>query len=472
MITNYIQDIAYLIAAILFIFGIKRLSKVRTARQGNFLAALGMFLAVFITLLNNLQYELIIAGIIIGAMIGMIISVKVQMTGMPQMVAMLNGFGGLSSLLVASAEFVRNPLVGIETSITIGLAILIGGVTFSGSMIALGKLQGIVTEKSVIFRGQHLLNGLLLFIAFIIGALLCFNYENLTAFFTALDLSAPSANLLLLSLASLALLLGILLVIPIGGADMPVVISLLNSYSGIAAATTGFVLGNKVLIITGALVGASGIILTRIMCSSMNRSLINVLLGGFGNVAGQEVVERKDITVKQIGVEEAAMVFDAAASVIVVPGYGMAVAQAQHVVQELAELLEKRGATVRYAIHPVAGRMPGHMNVLLAEANVPYESLFEMEKINDEFANCDIALVIGANDVTNPAARHSKSSPIYGMPILNVDKARTAIVIKRSLRAGYAGIDNELYGYPNCLMYLGDAKDAVGKLISEIKSNS
>ncbi|MEQ9363274.1 MAG: NAD(P)(+) transhydrogenase (Re/Si-specific) subunit beta, partial [Leptospirales bacterium] len=270
-----------------------------------------------------------------------------------------------------------------------------------------------------------------------------------------------------------ALFMGILLVIPIGGADMPVVISLLNSYSGIAASTTGFVLGNKVLIITGALVGASGIILTQIMCVSMNRSLLNVLLGGFGNVAGGEASgDGKEIVYKQVGVEETAMMFDSASSVIIVPGYGMAVAQAQHVVRELSDLLAARGTTVRYAIHPVAGRMPGHMNVLLAEANVDYEQLKEMDEINDDFSNTDIALIIGANDVTNPAARHDKNSPIYGMPILNCDKARTSIVIKRSLRPGYAGVDNELYGYDNCLMYLGDAKEAISKLITEIKANA
>ena len=471
------QDISYLIAAILFIVGIKRLATVRSARQGNFLAALGMFIAVLTTLANRLEYELILVGILCGAAIGASMALRVQMTGMPQMVALLNGFGGISSLLIASAEFLRSPLVELDASITTGLSIVIGGVTFSGSLIAFGKLQGLVTEKSVIFRGQHLLNALLILLSLILIALLCLDAATLTVLFTQMDfyfLQAFSANELLLTLILLALVLGVFVVIPIGGADMPVVISLLNSYSGIAATSTGFVLGNKVLIITGALVGASGIILTRIMCVSMNRSLMNVLLGGFGNVTGAAMPTAggKEVVVKQVGVEEAAMVFDTASSAIIVPGYGMAVAQAQHVVHELGELLNTRNCSVKYAIHPVAGRMPGHMNVLLAEANVPYEILYEMDAVNDEFANTDIALVIGANDVTNPAARHDQSSPIYGMPILNVDKARTVIVVKRSLKPGYAGIDNELYGYPNCLMYLGDAKDAIAKLISEIKANA
>ena len=376
------QDISYLIAAILFIVGIKRLATVRSARQGNFLAALGMFIAVLTTLSNRLEYELILAGILCGAAIGAIMALRVQMTGMPQMVALLNGFGGISSLLIASAEFLRSPLVELDASITTGLSVVIGGVTFSGSLIAFGKLQGIVSEKSVIFRGQHLLNALLILFSLILIALLCFDAAALAALCAQLDfyfLQALSANELLLALILLALLLGIFVVIPIGGADMPVVISLLNSYSGIAAASTGFVLGNKVLIITGALVGASGIILTRIMCVSMNRSLMNVLLGGFGNVAGSAPTagNAKEVVVKQVGVEEAAMVFDTASSAIIVPGYGMAVAQAQHVVHELGELLGKRNCSVKYAIHPVAGRMPGHMNVLLAEANVPYEILYE-----------------------------------------------------------------------------------------------
>ncbi len=467
------QNAAYLLAALLFILGIKFLSNVRTARKGNFLAALAMFTAVCATLANKLALELILAGFVLGSLIGTFMALRVQMTAMPQMVALLNGFGGISSLLIASAEYLRSPSVEMAAGIAAALSIIIGGLTFTGSLIAFGKLQGIVTEKSVRFYGQHLLNAGLMLIAVLLALLM---NPQLGEFARQLswELKGDSA---LAALACISLLLGILVVIPIGGADMPVVVSLLNSYSGIAAAMTGFVLANNVLIITGALVGASGLVLTRIMCLSMNRSLANVLLGGFGQSVGKESAgitdsAGKDIVIKQIGVEECAMLFDAVSSVVIVPGYGMAVAQAQHVICELSRLLEKRGAKVSYAIHPVAGRMPGHMNVLLADANVPYEQLYEMDAINDDFANTDIALVVGANDVTNPAARHSQSSPIYGMPILNVDKARTVVVIKRSLKPGYAGIDNELYAYPNCLMYLGDAKDAIGKLITEIKSNS
>jgi NAD(P) transhydrogenase subunit beta len=473
--TKVITDIAYLVSAVLFIVGIKRLGKVRTARQGNFLAALGMFLAVVVTLANNqvISFELIIAGVVIGALIGVIMSIRVEMTGMPQMVAIFNGFGGAASVLISSAEFIKSPVHEVQTAATIFLSVLIGGVTFTGSLIAFGKLQGLVTEKAVMFPLQHALNAFLILVSVGLGVLLSLDSMTLTNLFQSLGMAAPESNTILWVTVGLALFMGILLVIPIGGADMPVVISLLNSYSGIAASTTGFVLGNKVLIITGALVGASGIILTQIMCVSMNRSLLNVLLGGFGNVAGGEASgDGKEIVYKQVGVEETAMMFDSASSVIIVPGYGMAVAQAQHVVRELSDLLAARGTTVRYAIHPVAGRMPGHMNVLLAEANVDYEQLKEMDEINDDFSNTDIALIIGANDVTNPAARHDKNSPIYGMPILNCDKARTSIVIKRSLRPGYAGVDNELYGYDNCLMYLGDAKEAISKLITEIKANA
>jgi NAD(P) transhydrogenase subunit beta len=469
-----ISSIGYLVSSILFILGIKRMGKVKTARQGNTLSSIGMFLAVVITLLDShiVTFGLIIAGIALGSALGGWLAMKVKMTAMPQMVALLNGFGGLASLLVAAAEFYRAFSMDSFTGVATFLSIFVGGVTFTGSMIAFGKLQGIVTEKSVMFPLQHYLNLILILASVAIGALMVLAGSGSPVYsLSGVDMPNGNESMILVSLISL--LLGVLLVIPIGGADMPVVISLLNSYSGIAAAMTGFVLANSVLIITGALVGASGIILTQIMCRSMNRSLLNVLLGGFGNVPATAAVgEKKSIVVKEVGVEEAAMLFETAASVIIVPGYGMAVAQAQHVVRELMELLKKRGASVKFAIHPVAGRMPGHMNVLLAEANVPYEQLYEMDQINDEFVNTDLALVIGANDVTNPAARHDKSSPIYGMPILNVDKARTVIVVKRSLRPGYAGIENELYGNPNTLMYFGDAKDAIAKLISEIKALS
>ncbi len=472
-----IVNLLYLISAVLFVMGIKRLSAVRTARSGNLMSMIGMAIAMVVTVFEPHveSYELIAAGLLIGAGAGALLAIKTPMTGMPQMVALLNGFGGLASLLVASAEYVANPEQEAFTLITTALSVIVGGITFTGSVVAFGKLQGIVTEKAVTFRGQHAINLGLLIICLLLGLSLLSDDYALMSFYDSIGVDGPEKGALLIILASLALLLGVLVVIPIGGADMPVVISLLNSYSGIAAALTGFVLSNMMLIVTGALVGASGIILTQIMCKSMNRSLLNVILGGFGNApaaGGPAGVSGKDIIVKEIGVEECAMVFESAQSCIVVPGYGMAVAQAQHVVRELSELLEKRGCTVKFAIHPVAGRMPGHMNVLLAEANVPYEKLYEMDAINEEFANTDVALVIGANDVTNPAARHVPSSPIYGMPILNTDKARTVVVVKRSLKPGYAGIDNELYGYPNCLMYLGDAKDAISKLIAEIKASS
>ncbi|MBX7059211.1 MAG: NAD(P)(+) transhydrogenase (Re/Si-specific) subunit beta [Leptospirales bacterium] len=472
-----IVNLLYLISAVLFVLGIKRLSAVRTARQGNLLSMIGMAIAMGVTIFEpHVQsYELIVAGFVVGGLAGALLAVKTPMTGMPQMVALLNGFGGLASLLVASAEYVAKPEMPAFTLSTTALSVIVGGVTFTGSVIAFGKLQGLVTEKAVNFRGQHIINLTLLVLGLALGGVLLVDDFSLRSIYDSIGIVGPPKITLLIVLASLSLLLGVLVVIPIGGADMPVVISLLNSYSGIAAALTGFVLSNMVLIVTGALVGASGIILTQIMCKSMNRSLLNVIMGGFGNApvaSGPAGVSGADIVVKEIGVEECAMVFDSAQSCIIVPGYGMAVAQAQHVVRELSELLEKRGCVVKFAIHPVAGRMPGHMNVLLAEANVPYEKLYEMDAINEEFANTDVALVIGANDVTNPSARHVPSSPIYGMPILNTDKARTVVVVKRSLKPGYAGIDNELYGYPNCLMYLGDAKDAVAKLVAEIKSNS
>ena len=468
----YVKEVVYIVASALFIVGIKRLSGVRTARQGNFLAALGMFLAVVVTLFSKevLPWPLLVGGLVLGSAFGAVLAVRVQMTGMPQMVAVLNGFGGIASLLVAAQEYVLNLAKGAlpppDTGVTIVLSIIIGGITFTGSMIAFGKLQGLVTEKAVIFRAQHALNGILFMVVFAGGTLM-----NLPNGSGMLGSGVGFAETMWM-VAAISLILGILLVIPIGGADMPVVIALLNSYSGIAAAMTGFVLKNNVLIITGSLVGASGIILTQIMCKSMNRSLVNVLLGGFGATAGTDTgaSDGSQITIQEVGVEEAAMLFDSAQSVVIVPGYGMAVAQAQHVVKELCDILKKRGATVKFAIHPVAGRMPGHMNVLLAEANVPYDILFEMDDINDEFSNTDVAVVLGANDVVNPAARSNPASPIYGMPILNVDKARTVIINKRSMRPGYAGIENELFGFPNAVMYFGDAKDAIGKLNSELKS--
>lgn len=454
-----IPFIFYLIASVLFILGIKKLSSPKTARQGNLYASIAMFIAIAVTLLDQriITFEYILIGVVIGSAIGALMALKVEMTAMPQMVGLLNGFGGGASALVAFSEYYRLfPEVAVNSSVTILLSIIIGAVTFTGSLIAFGKLQGIVSGGSVMFPFQHPLNAFL-----ILGIL--------TA--SVFAVIYPGNFEIYLIIVVVSLLLGVLLVIPIGGADMPVVISLLNSYSGLAASATGFVLQNNMLIIAGALVGASGLILTNIMCKGMNRSLLNVLLGGFGSQPTGEDVKGKDIIIKSVDSEEAAMIFETARLVIIVPGYGMAVAQAQHAVRELTNTLEKRGTEVRFAIHPVAGRMPGHMNVLLAEANVPYEKLFSLEEINDSFANADISLIIGANDVVNPAARHNTASPIYGMPILNADQSKTVMVIKRSMNPGYAGIENELFGFPNTLMYFGDAKDALTKLVNELKKS-
>jgi NAD(P) transhydrogenase subunit beta len=454
--------IAYLVASVLFIIGIKMLGKTSTARRGNTLSAVAMLLAIVATLLDRqvLNYTEIFVTILIGSAIGTYIAQKVEMTSMPEMVALFNGFGGAASVLVATSEYWRqahNADATMETvvGVTVIISVIIGSVTLTGSLIAFGKLKGIINGRAITFKGQHPLNAVLFLATLVLSVLVVIN---------------PNAEIWMMGVLLIALLLGILTVIPIGGADMPVVISLLNSYSGIAACATGFVLNNQVLIIAGALVGASGIILTQIMCKAMNRSLANVLLGGFGQTSsGAAATVGQDIVIKEVGVEESAMLFDSVSSVIIVPGYGMAVAQAQHVVREFTDILEKKGVTVKFAIHPVAGRMPGHMNVLLAEANIPYDKLVEMDNINDEFSNTDIALIIGANDVVNPAARSNPQSPIYGMPILNADKARTVIVCKRGMAAGYAGIENELFGYPNCLMLFGDAKATIAKVIAELK---
>jgi len=460
-----------LVSSILFIFGIKFIGSPKTARKGNLYAAIGMFLAISATLLDQevLTYEWIIIGAIIGSAVGLVLAYKTPMTGMPQMVGMLNGFGGGASTLVALAEYFRlNPNypvdtglpfnLPIDTGIAIVLSLLIGGITFTGSMIAFGKLQGLVTGKVVKYPLQHPLNLILILVVLAGGVLILLDPTNIP---------------LILIITSISLVLGVLLVLPIGGADMPVAISLLNSYSGLAGSTTGFVLGNNELIIAGALVGASGIILTNIMCKAMNRSLLNVVMGGWASAGSEgpaaETKAHKG-TAKSIDAEELAMLLDGVSSVIVVPGYGMAVGQAQHAVRDLMNVLEKKGINFRFAIHPVAGRMPGHMNVLLAEAQVPYDKMFSMEDINDDFPNTDVVIVIGANDVVNPAARHDKSSPIYGMPILNVDYAKTVIINKRSLNVGYAGIDNELFFYPNALMYFGDSKEAMSKLVHELKA--
>ena len=460
-------QLAYLISAVSFIYGLKMLSHPRTARNGNIIASIGMLIAIIVTVANpngaELSFKHISISMAIGSIIGAFFAIRVEMTQMPQLVAIFNGFGGGASALVAisaiSGVLKSEPKTFLIISIV--LSVLVGTLTFTGSFIAFGKLQGLVTTKPVTYKGQQILNGLLVVI--MIAAAFMIPEYGVKSFYLIIGLSA---------------LLGILLVIPIGGADMPVVISLLNSYSGIAAAMTGFVLvesnpsAGNTLIICGSLVGASGMILTQIMCKGMNRSLVNVIFGAVGGEVEASAVEGKEINIKSYSTEDAAMIFDAADKIIIVPGYGLAVAQAQHTVREFADLLEKSGKKVYYAIHPVAGRMPGHMNVLLAEANIPYELLKDLDEINPEFEDCDIALVLGANDVVNPAARTNQSSPIYGMPILNVDKSRTVIINKRTMNTGFAGVQNELFGYDNSIMVFGDAKDMLTQLISDYKEIS
>lgn len=457
-------QLTYLVAASLFILGLKKLGSPATARNGNVIAAVGMLLAIVATLLDQqvLNYQMILIGLAIGAGIGAIAAYKVQMTEMPQMVGLLNGLGGAASALIAVAEFWR--LIGssqpipLDVNISILLDVLIGGVTLTGSFIAFAKLQGLISGSPIKLPFQQPFN-LLLLAAYIVGsAYLIITPDSLPIFFGVVGVS---------------LVLGVMFVLPIGGGDMPVVISLLNSLSGIAAAAAGFVVMNNMLIIAGALVGASGLILTQIMCKAMNRSLFSVLFGAFGGaVAGGATGATGatgDQTVRSIDAEEGAMMLGYARNVVIVPGYGMAVAQAQHSVRELADQLERMGVDVKYAIHPVAGRMPGHMNVLLAEANVAYTQLYDMDDINPQLEAADVALVIGANDVVNPAARSDVNSPIYGMPILEVDRAKQTIVIKRGMSTGFAGVDNELFYKDKTTMLFGGAKDMVSKLVSEVK---
>jgi len=453
-------NLSYVAAAILFILGIKRLSSPKTARAGNLTASIGMLIAIVATVssFGGLDYKLIAIGMVIGSLIGATFALRVEMTQMPQMVAIFNGFGGGASALVASAEFFSK-YGTLEQSVflntTIILSVFIGTLTFTGSFIAFGKLQGFVSGQPIVFKGQQIINGIIIILLIGLGVYVTLGSEQgLNAFYLVIALSA---------------LIGITLTIPIGGADMPVVISLLNSYSGIAASATGFVLMNNGLIIAGALVGASGLILTSIMCKGMNRSLANVIFGAVGLNQDEATGEAKQISIKSSTTDEAAMILEAADKVIVVPGYGLAVAQAQHAVREVAEQLESMGKKVLYAIHPVAGRMPGHMNVLLAEANIPYELLKDLDEINPEFEDCDVAIVLGANDVVNPAARHDASSPIFGMPILDVDKSRTVIVNKRTMNPGFAGIQNELFGFENTVMVFGDAKEMLTTLHKDLK---
>jgi NAD(P) transhydrogenase subunit beta len=454
-------NIVYLIASVCFILGLKGLASPRTAPRGNMIGALGMLLAVVATLLDQqiVTFQLIIIGLVVGGAIGTYLALKVAMTAMPQMVAAFNGFGsGASALVAATALLAPGDLTNVPpTQLYVATAAsgLIGAATFTGSMVAWGKLQGVLRWQPKSDSLQKTINGTLFLSAMALGALVVINPTGFWAYW------------LLVAVASV---LGVMLTVPIGGADMPVVIALLNSYSGLAACATGFVLGNNVLIIAGSLVGASGLILTSIMCKAMNRSLTHVLFGTLGPTAetasADEVYGGK---VKSASAEEAAMIFETARLVIIVPGYGMAVAQAQHSVRDLANLLQEKGAEVRYAIHPVAGRMPGHMNVLLAEADVPYDQLFALEDINDSFPEADVALVIGANDVVNPSAREDKTSPIYGMPIMDVDKAQTVMIIKRSLSPGFAGIPNPLFAAPNALMLYGDGKEMVRELIAALR---
>ncbi|CAA0099728.1 NAD(P) transhydrogenase subunit beta [Halioglobus japonicus] len=441
---------AYVVSGALFIFGLKQLGSPATARRGNMISSLGMLLAVVSALLDQgiVEYQWIVVGVLVGAIIGGAAARMVQMTAMPEMVALFNGSGGMASLLVGWAAL--NTDAATFTLVTIILSILIGGVTFTGSLVAYGKLSEKIGSGAVLFSGQQVVNSLI--VLGILAGSVMFCLE-------------PANHLWLYLVIVLSLIFGVMAVIPIGGADMPVVISLLNSYSGLAACAAGFAVNNNILIVAGALVGASGIILTQIMCKAMNRSLSNVLFSGFGS--GKTETTAVEGEIKPISVEDAYYVLEAASTVAIIPGYGMAVAQAQHVVKELSVLLEANGAEVNFGIHPVAGRMPGHMNVLLAEADVPYDQLLEMDEINPRMEGVDVAIVIGANDVVNPAARENEGSPIYGMPVINVDQARTVFVLKRSMASGFAGIENPLFYKDNTRMLFGDAKESIGGLVRE-----
>ncbi|MBC2606650.1 NAD(P)(+) transhydrogenase (Re/Si-specific) subunit beta [Pelagicoccus albus] len=465
-------NLAYVASATLFVFGIKMLGAAETARRGNLVSGLGMLLAVVITLLEQgLDYIWILVGLLLGGVIGLVAARKVKMTAMPELVAVFNGFGGLASLLVAWAEFEKIRGLGwiayeLETSsnalfsgFVIYCAMLIGGVTFTGSLYAYGKLSGKLSGSATVFGGQKALNIFLLIVILVLGVIFTWS--------TDLDLTYK----VFLSGVALSLIFGIMGVMPIGGGDMPVVISLLNSLSGVAASAAGFVIANNVLIVAGCLVGASGLILTVIMCKAMNRTLGNVLFSGFG-ATSSGAGDDDDREPKAISVEDAFYVLEAASSVVFIPGYGMAVAQAQHVVKELAELLEENGAEANFAIHPVAGRMPGHMNVLLAEADVEYEKLLEMDTVNPMMPTVDVAIVIGANDVVNPAATEDESSPIYGMPIIQAHMAKTVFVLKRGQGKGFSGLVNKLFVMENTRMIYGDAKATISSLVNELKGSS
>ena len=461
MENNDLFALAYLVATVLFILGLKGLSGPKTALKGNLFAMVGMAIALVATFLNPeiSQYTWIIAGLLGGAIIGTGIALKIEMTAMPQLVAALHSFVGLSAVLVAAGTFLAHQEMGELSGVfltEIAVGSFVGAITFTGSLIAFGKLQELLKSDAVTFKGQHAFNAALgiAMIGLSVGFILTQNFA------------------LFLAMTAIALLLGVLLIIPIGGADMPVVVSMLNSYSGWAAAATGFTLGNNLLITTGALVGASGAILSYIMCKAMNRSIISVILGGFGGeaAAGADANAPKK-NVKSASVEDLAFMLENAQKAIIVPGYGMAVAQAQHSIKEVLELLQEKGVEVKFAIHPVAGRMPGHMNVLLAEADIPYDVVQEMEEINAEFASTDVTFVIGANDVINPAAKTDPKSPLFGMPILDAYRSKHVFVSKRSMKAGYAGVDNLLFYYDNCSLVFGDAKGTCDKLANALKES-
>lgn len=449
---NLVINFTYVIAAVLFILGLKLLGHPSSARKGNALSGLAMLLAIVVTLLDRsiVSFEWIALAMFAGALVGFFAARLVAMTSMPEMVSLFNGIGGLASLFVAWATLEKGLAISTFVLIATMLALLIGGVTFSGSIVAWAKLSEKISGRAVVFRGQAIVNSAIVIAIFV------------TAY---LFVTQPNVPTVLYLAMALALIMGIMLVMPIGGADMPVVISLLNSYSGLAACAAGFAIQNNLLIVAGSLVGASGIILTSIMCKAMNRSLSNVLFSGFQAVHSTDMVIEGEV--KPLSADDAYYVLEAAQSVVVIPGYGMAVAQAQHAMKELQELLENNGAEVAYGIHPVAGRMPGHMNVLLAEADVSYEQLFEMDEINNRIENFDVALVIGANDVVNPAAREMKGSPIYGMPVINADLAKNVFILKRGMASGFAGIDNPLFFKPNSRMIFGDAKDTLNNMIRQ-----
>jgi len=461
--TDYSQtliDLGYIVASILFIVGIKMLGRPERARRGNLVSALGMLIAIVAVLFECcIDFTWVISGLVIGSLIGLIAARTVKMTSMPQMVALLNGFGGIASFLVGWENYHSQPDSTLFVRVAVLLAVLIGGVAFSGSLVAYGKLAGKISGRPILIGGHRWLTIGILAALMICSALLIYFPPG------------PLLYVVFVLFMALSLALGVFGVIPIGGADMPVVIALLNSYSGLAACAAGFIILNNVLIVAGSLVGASGLILTGIMCKAMNRSLGNVLFSGFKAVSSTAATTTVQGEPKSITPEDAYYILEAARSVVIVPGYGMAVAQAQHAVRELGEILENNGAEVRYAIHPVAGRMPGHMNVLLAEANVLYEQLAEMDDVNPIMETVDVCIVIGANDVVNPAAREIESSPIYGMPVINADKARTVLILKRSMAAGFAGVENPLFVKENSRMLFGDAKATVQQLVAEFKES-